>query len=74
MCPLLLDLWKTNWRMAIARVAKECGLRDSCDLEVDTLPRVSGCDEYFVVPSFPQVFGNFIRFLAREEDQVTITI
>nr|VDP48438.1 unnamed protein product [Heligmosomoides polygyrus] len=68
------DLWKTNWRMAIARVAKECGLRDSCDLEVDTLPRVSGCDEYFVVPSFPQVFGNFIRFLAREEDQVTITI
>ncbi|KAK6055897.1 hypothetical protein COOONC_06598, partial [Cooperia oncophora] len=48
------DLWKRNWRLAIARVAKECDLRDSCDFAVNTLPRVSGCDDYTVKPFYPK--------------------
>ncbi|VDO53733.1 unnamed protein product [Haemonchus placei] len=48
------DLWKHNWRLAIARVAADCGMRDSCDFGIDALPHVSGCDEFIVKPTYPK--------------------
>ncbi|KAK6013699.1 hypothetical protein OSTOST_20981 [Ostertagia ostertagi] len=48
------DLWKHSWRLAIARVAAECGMRDTCDFGVNSLPHVSDCDEYIVKPSYPE--------------------
>ncbi|KAL6736009.1 hypothetical protein Aduo_006406 [Ancylostoma duodenale] len=48
------DLWRTNWRLAIARLGEDCGLRDSCEIAVGSLPLVYGCDDYVVAPSYPE--------------------
>ncbi|KAK5966066.1 hypothetical protein GCK32_002575 [Trichostrongylus colubriformis] len=67
------DLWTHNWRLAIARAAAECGMRDSCDFGVGALPRVSECDEYTVKPSFPEdadVELNLVDF-ADDEDELS---
>ncbi|WKX93565.1 hypothetical protein Q1695_011104 [Nippostrongylus brasiliensis] len=50
------DLYKKNWKLAIACVGKECELRDSCELGVGALPRVGGWDEYVVEQVYPQVY------------------
>ncbi|KJH49386.1 hypothetical protein DICVIV_04469 [Dictyocaulus viviparus] len=44
-----------NWRMELARLGEEFQLRDSCELAVDSLPRISGWDDYVVVPHYPKV-------------------
>ncbi|VDL72479.1 unnamed protein product [Nippostrongylus brasiliensis] len=48
------DLYKKNWKLAIACVGKECELRDTCELGVGALPRVDGWDEYVVEQLYPQ--------------------
>ncbi|KAJ1348968.1 hypothetical protein KIN20_004379 [Parelaphostrongylus tenuis] len=51
------DLWRSNWRMAISLLAKECKLRDSCELSADHLPHTSGWDDYVVIPDYLKDFS-----------------
>ncbi|KHJ87038.1 hypothetical protein OESDEN_13195 [Oesophagostomum dentatum] len=62
------DLWRTNWRLAIAQLRSDCGIRDVCELSVGSLPLIYGCDDYTVTPQYPEV--SEVDFDAEEEEEV----